>query len=112
MCQKFIFLKTNPLKSYGYDKNNVRDYIAKAGGLTVNAEKNEIWVAYPNGNNQELKAFFPSPKVYDGSVITIGRQAETEPLDKTELAKEIASIISDFMQIAMTLIIITNTAGS
>ena len=68
-------------------------------------------MAYPNGTSQELKFFSPSPKVHDGSVITIGTAEETEPIDKTELAKEIASIIADFVQIALTLIIISNTAG-
>ena len=94
-----------------YTNQNVRDYIAKAGGFTINAEKKEVWVAYPDGTNRAFKRYFPSPKVYDGSVITIGREEETDPLDKTEFAKELASIIADFVQIALTLIIISNTAG-
>ena len=93
-----------------YSNYNVRDYIAVAGGLTVNAEKKNIWVEYPDGTSRELKPFSPSPKVYDGSLITIGLEEETDPIDKTEFAKELASIISDFLQIAMSLIIITNTS--
>ena len=94
-----------------YANQNVRDYIDKAGGLSINAEKNNIWVTYPDGTSQELKLFSPSPRVHDGSVITIGREEETQPLDKTEFAKEIASIIADFMQLVLTLIIISNTAS-
>ena len=94
-----------------YPNQNVHDYIDKAGGLTINAEKKEIWVTYPDGTSKELKRFLPSPKVYDGSVITIGREKETEPLDKTEFAKELASIVASFLQIALSLIIISNTSG-
>ena len=50
--------------------------------------------------------------MYDGSIINIGLEEETDPLDKTELAKEIASIIADFLQIALTLVIISNTSGA
>ena len=94
-----------------YDNRNLRGYIKLAGGLTVNAESREIRVTYPNGTSKQLKRFWFAPKVYDGSIITVGLEEETEPLDKTEFAKEIASIIADFLQIAMTLIIISNTAG-
>ena len=94
-----------------YNNRSLRRYISLAGGLTVNAENQEIWVTYPDGTSKQLKPFIPSPKVYDGSVITIGREEEIEPLDRTEFAKEIASIIADFLQIALTLIIISNTSG-
>ena len=43
--------------------------------------------------------------------ITVGREKEADPIDKTEFAKEIASIIADFLQITLTLIIISNTSG-
>ena len=69
-------------------------------------------MTYPDGTSQQLKPFLPSPRVYDGSVITIGRKEETDPIDKTEFAKEVASIIADFMQIALTFIIILNTSGN
>ena len=94
-----------------YNKRNVRDYIKIAGGLTVNAETREIQVSYPDGTSQQLRPFFPAPKVHDGSIITVGTAEETEPLDKTEFAKELAAIISDFLQIALTLVIISNTSG-
>ena len=93
-----------------YENSSLRDYIKIAGGLTVNAESKEIWLTYPDGTSRQLTRFSPSPRVYDGTVITVGRQVESDPLDKTEFAKEIASIIADFLQIALTLIIISNTS--
>ena len=99
--------------SYKYFEGyNISKYIDLAGGLTVNAEKNEIWVTYPDGTNKQLKRLFPSPKVLDGSIITVGSKPESEPLDKTEFAKELASIVSDFLQIALTIAILSNTSGT
>ena len=94
-----------------YSNKSLRGYIKLAGGLTVNAETKEIQVSYPDGISRQLRPFMPAPKVYDGSIITVGTEEETEPIDKTELAKEMASIIADFVQIAFTLIIISNTIG-
>ena len=91
-----------------FNNNSMRDYIKIAGGLTVNAELKEIWMTYPDGTSRQLRPYVPAPLVYDGSVITVGRVEESEPLDKTEFAKEIASIIADFTQIALTLAIIYN----
>ena len=68
-------------------------------------------MTYPDGASKQLRAFMPAPRVYDGSVITVGTKEKSEPLDKTEFAKEIASIIADFLQIALTLVIISNTSG-
>ncbi len=68
-------------------------------------------MSYPDGTSRQLKPFWPAPIVHDGSVITVGTEEETEPLDKTEFAKEIASIVADFLQIALTIVIISNTSG-
>ena len=65
----------------------------------------------PNGTSQQYRRFWPSPRVYDGSVITVGEKEKTEPLDKTEFSKEIASIIADFLQIAMTMVLLINTSN-
>jgi len=94
-----------------YNNKTVRGYISLAGGLTVNAEMREIRVTYPDGTSKQLKRFLPSPAVKDGSVITVGMKKEEEPVNKTEFAKEIASIIADFVQIALTLVIIANTSS-
>ena len=94
-----------------YPKKSVRQYLAMSGGLTVKAERKEIWVANVDGTSKKVKRFWFSPVVLDGSVITVGQEEETEPIDKTEFAKEIASIIADFTQIALTLAILYNTTS-
>jgi hypothetical protein len=40
-------------------------------------------------------------KVLDGSIITVGREKEKEPFDRTEYAKELTSILTDFAQLAL-----------
>ena len=117
-----IFSKTNIVDIFGevnqpgsykfYKGHNLTDYIKLAGGLTVNAEKKEIWITYPNGVSKKYRKFYPSPKVLDSSVISIGFKPDSDPLDKTEFAKEMASIISDFLQIILTLAILSNSVGS
>ena len=62
--------------------------------------------------SKQLKPYLFAPVVHDGSVITIGTKKETDPIDKTEFAKELASIIADFLQIALTLTLISNSAGN
>ena len=93
-----------------YNNKSIRGYIKLAGGLTVDAETKEILVTYPDGTSRQLRPFTPAPRVYDGSIITVGIEKETEPLDKTEFAKEVASILSDFLQIALTFAILTNNS--
>ena len=77
----------------------VNDYISMAGGFTVDAEKKEIWVTYPDGRSKHYNRWLSNPKVLDGSVITVGRAKEEEPFDRTEFAKEVASILADFAQV-------------
>ena len=87
---------------------SMRDCISQAGGYTTDANKNDVWIRYPSGDGKEFKRYaLFSPKVMDGSVITVARD-ESEEVDKTELYKEIASILSDFAQIALTLALIAN----
>jgi len=77
----------------------VRYYLKLAGGLNPNADKNNIWVEYPNGDSRKFNRFsLLSPKVIDGSVINIGEQENKEPLDKTELAKELTAIFANLTQ--------------
>ncbi len=77
----------------------VNDYISMAGGYTINAEKKEIWITFPNGESKKYHRWVSNPKVLDGSIITIGQKEEQEPFDSTEFAKEIASILADFAQV-------------
>ena len=85
-----------------YDNFSLNEYIKIAGGLNVNAEKKEIWVTYPNGTSKQLNRFsIFSPKVLDGSKITVGVKENTEPFDVTEYAKEITSILTNLIQVVI-----------
>ncbi|MDP6276052.1 MAG: SLBB domain-containing protein, partial [Candidatus Marinimicrobia bacterium] len=87
---------------------SMRDCISQAGGYTTDANKNDVWIRYPSGDGKEFKRYsLFSPEVMDGSVITVARD-ESEEVDKTEVTKEIASILADFVQIALTLTLIAN----
>ncbi len=77
----------------------VNDYIRMAGGYTVDAEKKEIWITFPDGDSRHYNRWLSNPKVLDGSIITIGKEKEKEPFDTTEFAKELSSILADFAQI-------------
>ncbi len=58
-----------------------------------------IWVTYPDGRSKHYNRWLSNPKVKDGSIIYVGRAKEEEPFDRTEFAKEIASILADFAQV-------------
>jgi protein involved in polysaccharide export with SLBB domain len=78
---------------------SMRDCISQAGGYTTDANKNDVWIRYPSGDGKEFKRYaLFSPKVMDGSVITVARD-ESEEVDKTELAKEITSILANMAQV-------------
>jgi protein involved in polysaccharide export with SLBB domain len=83
----------------------VNDYIAMAGGFSMDAEKNDVWITFPDGQSRHYKRWLSNPTVLDGSVITVGREEEIEPIDPTEFAKEIASIMADLAQVVVLIII-------
>ena len=95
-----------------FESSSLKDYLDIAGGLTVDSERREIWVTYPDGSSKQQNRFFLSPKIYDGSVITVGKEVATDPINKTDLAKEIASIVADFLQIYISLTILWSTSQS
>ena len=64
---------------------------------------------YPNGISKKWRSFsLFNTKVMDGSIITVRKKPEEEPFDKTEFAKEIASIISDFAQVIALFLVAKN----
>ena len=77
----------------------LRHYIDLAGGMNPNADKNNIWIEYPNGDSKKYNYLsLLSPKIIDGSVISVGTKKEEEPLDRTEFAKELTAIIANLAQ--------------
>ena len=90
---------------------HVNDYISMAGGFSMDAEKKDVWVTFPDGQSRHYSRWLSNPKVLDGSVITVGKEEETEPFDATEFAKEIASILGDLAQVVVLIIVAGGTAG-
>ena len=86
----------------------VQDYIAMAGGFSMDAEKKNIWITFPDGRSTHYKRWLSNPIVKDGSIISVGQEKETEPIDMTEFAKEIASIMADLAQVAAVISLIGN----
>ena len=83
----------------------MRDCISQAGGYTTDADRSDVWIRYPSGDGKEFNRFSPfSPRVKDGSVITVARD-EREEVDKTELAKEITSILASMAQVIAIIIL-------
>ena len=80
-------------------KNRISDYITLSGGLSLNAEEEDIWLVDPSGKSIRYHRWFSNPKVKDGSILVVGKKEETEPFDKTEFAKEMASIFGSVAQV-------------
>ena len=69
-----------------------------AGGYSQDAEKDDIYIRYPNGISIKYSRWLNNRKVLDGSIITVGREKEEEPFDRTEYAKELTSILANLAQ--------------
>ena len=69
----------------------------------MDAEKKDVWITGPDGTSKHYNRWWSNPKVLDGSVITVGLKKEEELFDRTEFAKEMASIMADFAQVALIL---------
>ncbi|MCH7764601.1 MAG: SLBB domain-containing protein [Candidatus Marinimicrobia bacterium] len=84
-----------------------RHYIKLAGGFTIKANRSDVWIRYASGDAKKIRRFKVfSPRVLDGSVITIARD-DSEEIDKTELAKEITSILANLAQVIMTVLVLS-----
>ena len=84
-------------------------YLKLAGGLNQKADRNNIWVNYPNGDSKKYNTLsLLSPKIIDGSSITVGTAEEKEPLDKTEFAKELTAIIANLAQALAVVVLAGN----
>ncbi len=75
-------------------------YLDIAGGFTQYAEKDNIWIEYPNGTSKKYNMYgILSPKVPDGSTIIVGKEKDSEPFDANEYAKELTAIIANLAQV-------------
>ncbi|MDP6396646.1 MAG: SLBB domain-containing protein [Candidatus Marinimicrobia bacterium] len=86
----------------------LRYYIDATGGYTPDADKWNVFVQLPSGDSFKITPLtLVSPEILDGSIITIGLEPpEEEPLDKTEFAKEVASIIADLAQAVLLAMVV------
>ena len=71
---------------------SVMSYVNSAGGITTNANRFNISVAYPNGN-VKLAKLLPR-KVKEGCIITVQRKPEKDPVDIGNLIRETISLVS------------------
>jgi len=66
-----------------FEKNiSIKNYIKKAGGLTAYADKNNIYIIYPNGISKTVGGW-PYPKVKEGSTIFINSRTITSKTDQS-----------------------------
>ena len=110
VAQPHIVAITGEVNNPGLRKyikgKNMKFYLSASGGLNRDADRSNIWVEYPNGDSKKWRKYSPfSPKVMDGSVIVVKTQPEEEPFDRTEFAKEMASILSDFAQVVVLIML-------
>ena len=74
------------------------DYIELAGGYTRNASRLSSFVTHIDGKSKKNKILKLSPKVYDGTVITVGRKEDYEPFNFTEYVSTFTKIYADVTQ--------------
>lgn len=86
-------------------KKRISDFINISGGLSQDAEKDEIFISYPNGTSFKYHRWLNNKKVLDGSVINVGRKKEEEPFDRTEFAKELSIIFANLAQVITVVIL-------
>ena len=75
---------------------NLRYYINLAGGVSQKGNKNNITIQYPNGVISPKK-WYSSPKVYEGSIITVNPKIISEPFNITQFATNWTSILSSMV---------------
>ena len=89
-----------------FNKNySLKDYIKKAGGLTAFAEKNTIYITYPNGSSFPFSGW-KKPKVKEGSIITV-EQRTIGGKNNVSGLEVFSSISSQAASIATTLLSIS-----
>lgn len=75
---------------------DARDYIDEAGGFTFNADKDRVFVVYPDGSAQPLSVDLWNHKpnmIPPGSAIVVPR--DPKPFDFIESAEKISRIVSN-----------------
>jgi protein involved in polysaccharide export with SLBB domain len=105
-----VIMITGEVNTSGIHKyvpgKRLRYYLKLAGGINPDADKTNIWVAYPSGDSKKYKSWsLLSPKIIDGSSIMVGKQKEAEPFDRTEFAKEVTAILANLAQVMAVVVL-------
>ena len=79
---------------------SLRYYIDSAGGISLNGNKDDVFVMYPNGVVRPKK-MFSSPKIKDGSIITVNFKQPEEPFNPTEFANTTLTLLSSLVTIVV-----------
>ena len=79
-----------------------------AGGYTKDASKYNSYIKYPDGKSNKQKFLRFSPKVLDGSIITIASKEEVIPFSFTEYVTNLTSVYADLMQAYMMVLLLGN----
>ena len=77
---------------------NLGHYIESAGGFSIFADNDRIAVFYANGD-VKIKKWYSNPKIKEGATIIVYSRVIEEPVNWTEFAKDISSIITSFATI-------------
>jgi len=90
--------------NYQYKKYyRLNDYISLAGGYTKEAEKSGVYVQHADGSSDKKNFIGISPKVYDGSLITVPNKQEAVPFNFTEYITNLTAIWADITQAVLIL---------
>ena len=101
----------NPGNYQYFRGNSMNSYIKLAGGMTRDASRYSSFITYPDGTTKRLSYFTPTAKVYDGSILTIGRKEEVEPFSLTQYATNLTEIYSEFLQLYLLLTLSSNNSN-
>ena len=102
-----IIGEVNSPGHYKYNRNyRISDFIKDSGGLTRDADKDNIFVSFANGKSKKYRRWLlGNPKVLDGSIVTVGKLPEREPFNLTEYLKEVTAIAASVAQTLSILLI-------
>jgi protein involved in polysaccharide export with SLBB domain len=99
----------NPLAVSYKEDYTLKEYIAEAGGFTVNANRSKTYVTYANGISNQIRKFFifkKNPRIEPGAEIFI--PALPENAKKGLTAAEAIGLTSSLVSVALTMITLIN----
>lgn len=91
---------------YKYQKGKkINDVIQESGGYNNNADVENTFITYPNGQSKKYSRWLKNHKVSDGSIVVVGKKPPEEPFDRTEYLKELTSIIANLAQVISIIVL-------